>query len=297
MGNASRVSLNGGMAPLSQLDAGPEPGLRPRGPLWLRILLVPVFAIVPTYLALGLTLTVPGLLDTMGDTSNPTRMVAAASGFHVAVLGLVLLSAWLFMRFLQRRPLRSAGLLWTRHSAPLLGLGLLIAITVVWAAKLPTAGAGLLRPDGVVFSWANLIGLLTAAFLMQGFPEELFFRGVILHLLQSRPLVAVLTSTLLFGALHYASSGGQQNVAERFVYLGAAAAFGFAAAALLVRTGSLWVAVGIHAGEHLGSRSTSWAGLGDGPAAWLVQIALYTVVGLIAQAASGGDWGQERPGQ
>lgn len=271
----------GGMAQLSE-STRTETERRPLGPVWLRILLVLPFGMAPTYLALLVALAIPGLLDTMGDTSNPVRMTALAALFHVIVFGIAMLSAWLYMRFIQRRPLRSAGVLWTRHSALILGLGLVLAIVAVWASKWPTATAGLLRPDGVVFTWSGLVGLLTAAFIMQGFPEELFFRGVIMHVLAQRPIAGVLTSTVLFGAIHYVSTGGQQNVTERFIYLGVAAAFGFAGAALLLHTGSLWAAVGIHAGHHLGSRSSSWVGMGDGPAAWIVQIVLYTLIGLVA---------------
>lgn len=41
-------------------------------------------------------------------------------------------------------------------------------------------------------------------------------------------------STLVFGALHLFSKGGQQNLAEQLLYLLPATAFGFLAAVLLL---------------------------------------------------------------
>ena len=96
----------------------------------------------------------------------------------------------------------------------------------------------------------------------------------------------------LFGVLHLASNGGQVDLVERIVYLSTPTAFGFAAAALVLCTRSLWPAVGIHAGFHLSTlAATLLTGReATGPAVWLIAAAVYTAVGGVALA-----WWLRRP--
>ena len=82
--------------------------------------------------------------------------------------------------------------------------------------------AGMLR--GVTPSdtalWIVIVQSLVLGLVVQGFPEELLWRGYLMQTLpwRSRTLIA-LYSAGLFGLMHLVSSGGQENVWERILYI------------------------------------------------------------------------------
>lgn len=96
--------------------------------------------------------------------------------------------------------------------------------------------------------------------------------------------LAIGVSVAYFGAMHLLSSGGQQNLGERFIYLFPAAAFGLSAVALALLTRSLWAAVGVHAGFHFATAVATVQGVGDGPAMWVATGIAHTAIGLVARA-------------
>lgn len=172
-----------------------------------------------------------------------------------------------------RRRLGDLGLRWDRRALPGLAVGLAVGGLIVPAVALALTPTGLLRPvDPAAFAGVPLALILTVAlsraFLLQGFGEELAFRGYLQTTLQRSPEIAVLISGFSFAVLHLVSSGGQQGWVERFLYLLMPLGFGLVAGALRLVTGSFWAAVGVHGGFHVGMTTALFLGAGDGPWLW-----------------------------
>jgi membrane protease YdiL (CAAX protease family) len=157
---------------------------------------------------------------------------------------------------------------------------LVVAVAAVLPATGPVADAAELVGSEPV--WFSLIAYLAQAFLLQAIPEELLFRGWLLSSLRARPGVAIVASTLAFTAIHLVSSGGQQNLAERFVYLALPLGFSLLAVGLLLWSGSLWAAVGVHGGFHVGMAvvATSLPAV-DPVLSWVAIGAAQGVAGLV----------------
>ena len=223
----------------------------------------------------------PDAVAWLNDPANaigslPMSVTLAAPTF--AALFLV----WLCMTRLEGRRLRDAGVVWTRSSLGLLGLGLAIAFAVTLGTAVPLQSTGREVADLGTPLWLGVLLAVVRGMFMQGFPEELIMRGWLMQVLRNRPLVAVAVSTVAFGSLHFFSSGGQQSTLERLIYLLNPTAFGFCAAALVLLTRSLWPAVGIHAGMHLATLVGTLMGLSvDSPTIWAVSALGYTVVGVV----------------
>lgn len=109
------------------------------------------------------------------------------------------------------------------------------------------------------------------------------WRGYVMQLFEDRPLLALGVSTVGFGLLHLVSRGGQENLTDRLLYLLVPFGFGFCAATLVLLTRSLWPAVGIHGGSHVGTMLVNLTGAGDtGRWAWiLVGLGFFLVGGVV----------------
>lgn len=258
----------------------------PRWPAWLRAVLTPVLFIstMMVFVAIQSIPAVNAAFQAKGLTALAALTIASCLSL-AAVSGLVAL----LMRFVDRRPLREAGFVWTARSLPLLGAGLAVALVVTWATFLPGLALGqiqrvhipneLFTPAAVAM---QVYGGLVMAFILQGIPEELIFRGYLMQVLRDKPVLACWASAGLFGIIHLVSSGGQQNALDHVLYLVLPFGFGFAAAALAVRLRSVWVAVGIHAGSHVANMTGSFLGIvAEGRFYWVVAGLLFVLVGLL----------------
>jgi membrane protease YdiL (CAAX protease family) len=186
-----------------------------------------------------------------------------------AVVSLVALGlAVVLVRFVDRRPVRELGLTAGRPAASgnaarsgslavrgslvglvLVGTCVAVATGLAVAADLTVAS----RPGG---GWApehSVAVILVQAFLLQGFPEELLFRGYLVQTATGRVRVwaVIALSTLLFGSLHLLSDSGSSTVTQRVLYLGIPLGFGALATVLRLATGSVWPAVAVHGGFHV----------------------------------------------
>ena len=259
-----------------QADRGRAPD-RP----WLRVLAVvgPVVALLlATLVPAGLLSLLPPMAD---DAPAGTVVVVVVVQSLVVCLAAVALGA-LLLRW-HRLRLRDAGFRWTRRSLPGLLAGVAVGAVVVVAVGLPLTRLGLLR-EGESWGlpwWALVVAGLAQAVLLQALPEELLFRGYQMTALRLRPVAAVLVSATVFASLHLISSGGQVNALERVLYLAMPFGFALAAGALMVVTDSLWAAVGVHAGVHVGSLAGIFLGLGNGPQLWLLAGAVWTLAGIV----------------
>ena len=270
--------------PTSTTDPSAEGGGDPVGSparRWLRVV-----AIVGPVVALMLATLVPAgllsLLPPMADDAPAGTVVVVVVVQSLAVCLAAAALCALLLR-LHRLRLRDAGLRWTRVSLPGLLAGLAVGAVVILAVGLPLTRLGLLRAGeswGLPW-WALVVAGLAQAVALQGLPEELLFRGYQMATLRLRPVAAVLVSASVFASLHLLSSGGQVNAWERVLYLAMPFGFALAAGALMVVTDSLWAAVGVHAGVHVGSLAGVFLGLGNGPQLWLLGGAVWTVVGIV----------------
>lgn len=273
----------------------------PTNPRWP----APVRIILGLAAFLALLLGVSGAVMLLGRAvglPEPMIAVIASVAFAASVVALVAALARLERRGGTRTrprtelgPLAQLGLRWSVHDAR----SLVIAVVVAIAAMVLVAVIGRLTGlagavDGLGhFSTLQLVGAFTLAlvpaFVMQGFPEELFFRGYVLNAARVRLPAAVAISSVLFGSLHFLSQSPATGVLEKFVlYPLMAIALGFACAMARLSTGSLWAAVGIHGGMHMGNQFTSLFAAPQQYGGYLVlQTLLLAAVGLALWAARG----------
>jgi membrane protease YdiL (CAAX protease family) len=268
-----------------QPPSTPRLGLGPVGIL-VRCLAAIVMLFGANFLINGLAALlalVPALAEVMAQETpaSLTLFVLLQAG----MLGVVVLLVWGWMRVIERRRLRDAGWRWGRSSAGWLMLAIIVAGGLVFAvvALLPATGpladeADLIGTAPVEFS---LVALVSQAFLLQAIPEELLFRGWLLSTLRSRPWLAIAVTTLSFTVIHLASNGGQESAVEHLLYLALPFGFSLLAVGLLLWTGSLWAAVGVHGGFHLGNAAAVvFLPEVDAALSWVVIGAVQATVGL-----------------
>lgn len=176
------------------------------------------------------------------------RSSTITPGIMILVTGMqccAVLIATLAMSRIERRSWLDYGL---RASRPLLQLGQ----GAFWGIAAISAMMGLLaltHGAQIEFSGASARSLLESGllwavvFALVGFNEELTFRGYAFFRLTlgTRPLVAAVVLSLLFGGVHLTNHG------ETVIGILQAAAFGLVACLAIWRTGSLWWAIGLHA--------------------------------------------------
>ena len=262
-----------------------------RWPTVVQVLVAPLLLAVAVALPALLTL-LPGVRR-INDPGLPTWVDAAAVvGLSVLVLVVAVAAVALVARLDGHRRLADLGWRWDRGRLASLVIGIGVAAVVLVGVGVPLTQAGMLRVDDTEtvsgpLGTALVVGL-AQAFLLQGIPEELVFRGYLLRSLRLGPARAVLVSGLAFGAIHLISQGGQQGWGERLAYLALPTGFGLAAGALALTTGSLWAAVGVHGGVHLtslvvGVLAARGVGtpIGDGPALWLLAGLAWTLFAVV----------------
>ncbi|WP_162239097.1 CPBP family intramembrane glutamic endopeptidase [Agreia sp. Leaf335] len=233
-------------------------------------------------------LLIPGTTEIV-EGSSPW-VFALGFVLQAIVLCIVVLCVWLWMRWVERAPIRAAGWRWGRRSILWLLLGVAIAAGSAFAAiaLLPATGpvlddsqlpGGEATPLIIALLIAYYVGL---AFVQQGIPEELLFRGMLLWRLRERPALAVIVTTLAFTVIHLVSSGGQQSVGEQVIYLALPFGFALLAVGLLLWTGSLWAAVGVHGGFHVGNYlAVAFLHQVEPVTSWLVIGGVQAVLGLV----------------
>jgi len=270
------------------LRPAPRLGLGPLG-IAVRLIVAVVVLMGANLLAMG---AVPGFLslipaarDAFGG-SSPLGFVLGVV-LQALVLALVVLATGGWMRWVERRPLRDAGWRWSRRSIIWLLLGVVVAAGTLVAvvALLPSTGPVLPEdelPGGGAPVVLVLLYLLGQAFLQQAIPEELLFRGWLLSTMHARPVVAVLVTTLAFTAIHLVSNGGQQSPIEHVLYLALPFGFSLLAVGLLLWTGSLWAAAGVHGGFHVGNAiATVVLPQVDPVVSWLAIGGVQAVIGVV----------------
>lgn len=219
------------------------------------------------------------LLQALVPASTDTMVMGLLSQLPSLVMPLGAIGLlWVFMKYIDRRPLREAGLFFDRRSIPtfLLGFALLVVLQV-GAAALTTA-LGFTWPMNTLqpVAWVYVADLLARALIHASFCEELLFRGYLMQTLPQRnPWVVASISAVAFGVLHILSQG--QSGVERLAYFVGPTGWAFLAAALVLVFRNIAPAVGVHFGSYVGSDISVLLGNSEGPAAWIA-------TGLIAAA-------------
>ncbi len=186
-------------------------------------------------------------------------------------------------RRLDNNPISSLGLRIDRNAVSWFLAMIIIAVIILAVVT------GLLKLMGINGQpqttpgdtwWAGVLITFSLAFLLQGIPEEVVFRGWLIPSMGNTRL-AVSLSVLVFTVMHLVSKGGQQNFLEHIIYL--AVPFGFAVAAAVVRvvSGSTWAAIGVHAGFHMAGLLAFFLPVENSPAQWVFVGVAWTIVGVI----------------
>jgi len=180
---------------------------------------------------------------------------AAGLGITASALGVVLL----LRRHADRRPWSGIGLTLDRAALPRLLFGIVLAAIVTTVAAAATVQLGLadwgpsadttrqLAEQGLA---TTIIMIAISTLLVQGFPEELVFRGYIFRNLgETLPLWAtVASSSLIFGSIHVFSNSEATTLGERALYAVVATGLGLMLAACRTVSNTLWLGIGFHGG-------------------------------------------------
>lgn len=246
---------------------------RPRAG-WRILFQMLLYYILVTMLGVGLGIALIG-------ASQPDIKQLAMFGQVVALLA-VLLSVYITCGYLDQRPLLNLGLRFDRRRLTDLLAGTGIAAVLMLAifslhwlipGVMTLAPAALTELPGT--DLAAEVGFYLALFVIVAVSEELLARGYWLVNLKeglNAPL-AVLLSSLAFGALHLDNPGATWLAGLNISLAGALFAFA------TLRSGSLWLAIGLHFGWNF------FEGVIFG-----FPVSGLAIPGLLAPQVSGPDW-------
>jgi hypothetical protein len=225
---------------------------------------------------LGLTTAFIGFLTQLFTIFVGNLSIPALSSLISLIA--ITLSVLIARRLLDRRSFRSLGLRWDAQALRDLWVGILIP-AILFALIFATEWAfGWLDFSGPVTMNTNIasqLGIWLLVFLMVGWYEELLSRGYWLRNLAeglNLPL-AVFISSAVFSLAHLGNPS-----ASIFSVLGILAA-GYFLAYPVLRTGQLWMAVGLHIGWNIF----------EGPVFGFPVSGLDTP-GLLLHSATGPEW-------
>ncbi|WP_150251635.1 CPBP family intramembrane glutamic endopeptidase [Nocardiopsis deserti] len=215
-------------------------------------------------------------------------VLTLACTFAVPLVGqpfgalLVVLVVYLWRRW-ARRPWAGLGLGLTWSALPLFLVGVGVTVTVLVGANAVSVVLGAARwvpwvPDDLAF----LPVAIAVIVLVQALPEELLWRGNLHDMLAERMSTGavVAVTSVLFGAVHVFSQSQAQGAWEMALYAVGAMALGLVCAVSRARTGTLWMAVGVHSGFYFAHGFFPTEGIVYG-VQLLVQILAMGLFGLV----------------
>jgi len=187
---------------------------------------------------------IPGIL-TQGTLTMQAMLASAAAG----AIGITA-ATYLARRFLDRRSFRSLGFAFDRFTIPDVIVGFLIPAAQLGLVLLLELLTGWTRWQGwawEVSSWAAVAGGLSLSllvFVLVGYQEELLSRGYHLqNLIDGSGLRwALFLSSAIFAVLHLANPASGVASTVGLLAAGYFLAYGW------LRTGRLWLSIGLHIG-------------------------------------------------
>ena len=263
-------------------------------PIILRVVIAAVLMFAASFSGV-LTQLIPGYESILAGTvvgRNTTGLLLAcgamlmqfACATAVAYVGVRLLIRYLDHQpptMLKLRPTKT-GMLWF---AAMIGVAMVILLIAGGVTILLGTTGEPLAQHGDQW-WVTLIAVLGMAFLLQGIPEELVWRGWLLPSLGAKTTMrwSVGLSVIVFGTLHLTSNGGQSNAIEHVIYLVMPLGFAYAAAMARLAANSTWAAIGVHGGYHTAMLLANVLPINNSPTLWVLIGALWFAVGLAIRA-------------
>ncbi|MFI5841581.1 lysostaphin resistance A-like protein [Catenuloplanes sp. NPDC051500] len=216
-----------------------ETEVRPRLPLPVRALLT-LIAMFVAALSGVVALLLP---DGTGQTVA-VHLCSTAAGIGLATA---------LVRGIDRRPVSALGLGRPALGASLAALAVIAACTAAGTVLAVVCGLTTRAVSQPGISGWVVLTMLTQAFLLQGIPEEVLFRGYLVQSALGRlPIWGVTAlSVLVFGAPHLLSGSGATSFGEQALFLLLPIGFALLATVFRLRTGSVWPAVAVHGGFHV----------------------------------------------
>jgi membrane protease YdiL (CAAX protease family) len=207
---------------------------------WIRIFLAVFAYIVIALLASAIIRKIGQNLKEMKERTSP-RILFIGAIANLCVLGTTLL----LLLFLDKRPIRSLGILFSSKDLTFAAIG---SVTILILAA---AFVGLLKQSGRFQVSSNkpfknfsetvnfLCGVIVL--LIVALQEEVLYRGYItLNLLSFGPAVVIFASTIIFTAIHLLTNRG--SFYQILSWLVGGAIFSY----VYLITGSIWVPVVLH---------------------------------------------------
>ncbi len=153
-----------------------------------------------------------------------------------------LLVSLVYCRLIERRPIASMGVTFTKRAPLSLLLGLLLGLLMLGGAYLVCYATGAVTVTAGTCH-IGMILLYFLGYLIQGSAEEFLCRGYLMPSLcnATSPFSAILLSALFFSLMH-TSNPGFSFVAGLNIFL-----IGLLLGLLVFRTGNIWIACGLHA--------------------------------------------------
>lgn len=262
---------------------------RPLLPAWLRVIAA-TLAFMLAAMSTAVAFLIPSVREAFNSGDAETHIWAALAIWPLALVAYLSLSA-ILTRVIDRAPLSLLGLRLTWRALAALAVGTAVSVLIALAVAALAAAALPAAPDATLAATADTLahiplGLLLAylvarSYVLQGIGEEVLMRGYLMASLRARPRLAILISAIAFTLPHLMSQGGQTSLLGHIVYLAVPFGFSLSAAAIGIAFRSVWGAVGIHGGFHIGLAVAAVAGLADLTTPILLLFGLlHAVVGL-----------------
>lgn len=163
----------------------------------------------------------------------------------VAPTAALLLTAWLLLRFVDRRSFRNLGMWFAPGWARDLGLGFLLGVLLNTLVVLPLWLAGYIQFRAGEFALPGValaLGGNLIAFALPAAMEELLLRGYIFQRLVDGwgEVAAVIFTSVIFGLLHLGNPAATSLSTANIVLAGVWLAVAY------LKTRSLWLPIGLH---------------------------------------------------
>ncbi|MEU4404882.1 type II CAAX endopeptidase family protein [Streptosporangium sp. NPDC023963] len=219
----------------------------------------PVWAVLITMAAMFVQIlvgTLPVVL--LMDRGDPLYRPLGVLGTTIASIALV----YAIRRYLGHQSWSGVRLTWSRSAAWHVPVGLLVGAVPVIAGNALSVVLGVATwaswEQGVAPTLPYLALAIAIIVLGQAFPEELLWRGHLFDTLSDRlsPRMVLFVVSAGFGVMHIVSQSPADDLTEKLLYVVLATALGFACTAARVRSGAVWMAVGVHTGFHVGNLLT-----------------------------------------
>jgi membrane protease YdiL (CAAX protease family) len=160
------------------------------------------------------------------------------------------ISVFIITKFFDDRDIAEIGLKLNRRAVSQFFIGIKVAFLIIAFNFLVSWGAGWIEIQKVAWQTRTIgslflsILLIFVTYTFTGWSEELLFRGFHLRIISkglNRPLGIILSSVIFAYAHHY--NEGMTLVDYVFKFL-----FGIIMSIAFLRTGQLWLAIGLHTG-------------------------------------------------